>query len=393
MKHWLEGKTAQSLAQDYGTPLYVYSASTIDAKVRQLKNALQGTTLYYSLKANPFKPIAALLHDLGCNIEVASLGELKIAIEAGHSPADLLFIGPGKTRQEINEAVRLGVQRFVVDSYQELDTLAAETSLRSIYLRVNPSFRAAGGKLTMSGGQPKQFGIDREMVPHFIAEARKLHMNVTGLHYYLGTRFLKACDIIENSRQILEDASEIATNCNLDMQFLDFGGGFGIPYFSNETELSVVQLSRGLREVIKDASDRFPNAELCFESGRFITAEAGTLLLSVVSAKRSYGVQYLICDGGTNLNMAAIGTGSIGKRNFPSRLVPKQGIITDNVDIIETNVTGPLCTPDDLLLKSLQWPKRANNGDLVLIERVGAYGPTASPYSFLGHAYPTEILI
>lgn len=384
---------ARLLAEQHGTPLYTYDADILRQRSEQLQDVLSGADLYYSLKANPNRDVAATLRASGCRVEVASGGELLRAIDAGYEPHEILFIGPGKTRKEIVMAADLGIDRFVVDNEDELRVLRDATNVRSVTVRVNPAFEARGGKLTMSGGKPKQFGVDRPQLRAFVSFARSLGIDVTGLHYYLGTRFLDAENIVDNTRLILRDAQSVAAECELTVEMLDMGGGFGVPYFSNESELDLQELKQGMRECIADARRQFPEAHLAFESGRFLAAESGQLILGVLACKTSYGTRFCICDGGTNLNMAAIGTGSLGKRNFPSHLISRRPGSKGEPQVAPVTVTGPLCTPDDTLLKSVQWQNGPQSGDFVVLSRVGAYGPSASPHSFLGHQFPNEILI
>ncbi|OUE31219.1 L-glutamyl-[BtrI acyl-carrier protein] decarboxylase [Clavibacter michiganensis] len=228
----------------------------------------------------------------------------------------------------------------------------------------------------------------------FVSVARSLGLEVVGLHYYLGTRFLDARDIVDNTRLIIDDAVEIAAENDLLLDFLDMGGGFGVPYFAGESALDVLVLEEGLQACIAAARRAFPAATLAFESGRYLTAESGRLLLTIVARKDSYGTEFCVCDGGTNVNLAAIGTGSLGKRNFPSALVASRATGTRPAGSPTTvTVTGPLCTPDDTILKAVEWDVPPRAGDYVVIRKVGAYGPSASPHSFLGHRFPTEVCV
>lgn len=389
----VDAARTRQLAKLHGTPLYAYSAATLRERSAELQDVLAGADLYYSLKANPNTEVSATLRSTGCRVEVASGGELDLALAAGYVGADVLFIGPGKTPAEIIKAAEAGVARFVVDNDHELTILRNETDVRSVALRVNPDFEAKGGKLTMSGGKPKQFGVDRPQVPVFVEYARKLGIKVSGLHYYLGTRFLDAGDIVANTRRIIRDAQEIVERCGLHLEFIDMGGGFGVPYFDNESRLSIDELKSGMQECIHEAKRAFPEAQVAFESGRYLTAEAGQLILEVLATKESYGTSFCVCDGGTNLNLAAIGTGSLGKRNFPNALISRNATSVTREATGPVTVTGPLCTPDDTLLKSVEWDCSPYPGDLVVLSSVGAYGPSASPHSFLGHTYPTEVVV
>ncbi|MCM3556837.1 hypothetical protein M3697_17285 [Janibacter melonis] len=389
----IDAARSQTAAERHGTPLYIYDSQILQERCRALRDVLSGADLYYSLKANPNPDVAAALREFGCRVEVASGGELERAVQAGYPPDTILFIGPGKTRHEIRRAAELGVTRFVVDNEDELRVLRDEAAVCTVTVRINPAFEATGGKLSMGGGKPKQFGVDRPRISEFVGKSRSMGIEVTGLHYYLGTRFLDARDIIANTQQIIADAASIVAECELPLELLDMGGGFGVPYFENEDNLDLDVLTQGIQTCIAEARSEFPGARLAFESGRYLTAESGQLVLEVLACKWSYGTRFCVCDGGTNVNLAAIGTGSLGKRNFPNYLVPRGPRAATENPPGPVTVTGPLCTPDDTILKAVQWEHAPQAGDLVVLASVGAYGPSASPHSFLGHAYPTEVLI
>jgi diaminopimelate decarboxylase len=171
------------------------------------------------------------------------------------------------------------------------------------------------------------------------------------------------------------------------LAFVDVGGGFGVKYFSSESELNLVQLGTEMGGVLHDFARRSPTTKIILELGRFLVAHAGVFVTSVRYIKRCGGKLFAICDGGSNCHAAAAGFGSLFRRNFPiARLT---GASTRSAVY---TVTGPLCTPtdvigEDILLGELE------NGDLIGVYQSGAYGPSASPVHFLGFGYPAEVLV
>jgi diaminopimelate decarboxylase len=160
-----------------------------------------------------------------------------------------------------------------------------------------------------------------------------------------------------------------------------------VPYFQNETPLELAVLRAGMRPLFEDFARRYPGAITAIELGRFLSGPAGTYMTQVRYTKTSVGQNFAIADGGTNHHMAAVGIGSFVKRNFPIALLDGAG-----GESSEWTVTGPLCTPNDSLVKAAVLP-RLRPGDLLGIGMSGAYGASASPGMFLSHGYPAEVLI
>jgi diaminopimelate decarboxylase len=392
-EHQVQGIPITEITEEFGTPLYVYDAGVLETAYHDLRRRLdRHLEFFYSLKANPNVSICAALHQIGARAEVSSLTELLTALRAGVEPRDIIFLGPGKSEQEIRACVETGIYALVAESLEELsviDAVAGHFEKRMpVLLRVNPAFSVKGSGLTM-GGKPRQFGIDEERVLHAAPVLRRLaNTEVVGLHCYLGTRILDAGVVVENSRRILDLAERLSDELGLPLRAVDVGGGLGVPYFDNEAELSLDDLAAGLNPVLSRFRQRHPDVRLMMELGRFLTAHAGLYVVRARYVKSSYGDDFVVTDGGTNHHMAAVGIGSYVRRNFPLRLL-------SNVDAAATRaytVTGPLCTPADTLGKHVLLPE-VHPGDLLGVERSGAYGPTASPGLFLSHGYPAEVLV
>ena len=383
-----------ALAEEFGTPLFVYDADTLQDTFRELRCVLPaGTDIFYSLKANPNVSVCAVLNSVGAGTEVSSYVELVTALRAGVAPEDIIFLGPGKEERELTACIEAGIHAVVCESLDELDLLDSllATSGRDdfpVLLRVNPAFGSKGSGLAM-GGKPRQFGIDEaELRDSKNRLAALRHIRVKGVHAYMGTRFLDHENVVHNTRRILALAEDLAGRLGFPLETVDFGGGLGIAYFDNEEDLDLAALGTGMADVLSSFSARNPNCRTIMELGRYLTAMAGTYVVRARYVKASTGETFVVADGGTNHHMAAVGTGSFVKRNFPIRHLGNRG----DEELRLYTVTGPLCTPNDVVAKKVRLPE-VRPGDLLGVERSGAYGPSASPGLFLSHGFPAEVLV
>ncbi|MGW3076911.1 MULTISPECIES: type III PLP-dependent enzyme [unclassified Kitasatospora] len=389
----VQGVGITALAEEFGTPLYLYDGDGIADRFQELKSLLHpALEIFYSLKANPNISVCGLLHSAGARAEVSSLTELVTALRAGVPPHDILFLGPGKSRAELAACLDEGVAAIVCESLDELeliDELARERGvLAPVVLRVNPEFTVKGSGLTM-GGKPRQFGIDEgQLLSAQEVLDRCGAVRVHGVQVYLGTRILDPAVVADNARRIFELAELLSAKLGFPLELVDIGGGLGVAYFDNEQDPDPAVLAELLNPLVADFADRHPGTRLIMELGRYLVAVHGTYVVRVRYTKSSMGERFAVADGGTNHHMAAVGIGSFVKRNFPITALQK----LDEPDGGPWNITGPLCTPNDLLGKKVSLPE-LRPGDLLGVERSGAYGPTASPVHFLSHGHPAEVLM
>jgi diaminopimelate decarboxylase len=385
------GCPVSELADRFGTPLYVYDGDLLRRGYQELRELLHpGVDVFYSAKANPNVSICALLRSLGAGLEVSSLAELTTACQAGCDPGDIIFLGPGKSAQELRACLDQGIYAIVCESLGELAELErlAHPARPRVLLRVNPAFSSQGSRLAM-GGKPRQFGIDESVLR---AEAARLGaqrgVDIAGIHGYLGTRILDPAGIVHNTRGILTLATELADQMGLPLRAVDVGGGLGVPYFDNEKDLDLAATMTGVNAAVTDFTGHTPDCRVIMEIGRYLTGWCGTYVIRARYVKESMGESFVVADGGTNHHMAAVGIGSFVKRNFPIRLLTGHGGPASQ----RYTVTGPLCTPNDVIVKQAELPE-VRPGDLLGIERSGAYGASASPGLFLSHGFPAEVLV
>jgi diaminopimelate decarboxylase len=390
------GRGVRALADEHGTPLYVYDLEGVRRRVHALRDALPSRfDICYSVKANPSQALIRCLLAQGCGMEIASRGELHQVLVAGCDAGRVLFAGPGKRDDELEQAVVAGVGEIHVESLAEARRLEAIAERHSktvrIALRINPAGAVEGGGMRM-GGRPAPFGIDEDQVEDVIDALRASPwLRIVGVHLYMGTQILDAALLLRQYGEALDIARRVASRCGYPLETLDFGGGLGIPYFDHERPLDLVALRDGLVALVAATEgDAWLSAtRFVVEPGRFLVGEAGVYLTRVIDVKQSRGKTFVVVDGGMHHHLAASGNlGQTIKRNFPLAAVDRLDDACDQ----QVDVVGPLCTPLDTLARNAALPA-LQPGDLLGIFQSGAYARTASPHGFLSHGAPAEVAI
>lgn len=385
------GVSLTELARRAGrTPFYAYDRSLITQRVELLRRHLPAELhLHYAIKANPMPEVVRHLAALMDGLDVASAGELRVALASGMNPQAISFAGPGKTDAELAEALAAGIV-VNLESEGELERLAAlgRSARPRVAIRVNPDFELKSSGMKMGGG-PKQFGVDAERVPAMLARIGKLELDFQGFHIFSGSQNLRADAINEAQEKTIELALKLAVHAPSAVRLLNIGGGFGIPYFPGERPLDVAAVGANLARLMDGMARRLPQARVVIELGRYLVGEAGIYVCRVIDRKISRGQVFLITDGGLHHHLAASGNfGQVIRKNYP--VVVGNRVVGGKREV--ASVVGPLCTPLDLLADGMEMAE-AKVGDLVVVFQSGAYGLTASPTAFLSHPAPAEVLV
>lgn len=374
------------------TPFYAYDRAALSQRVRTLRAALPaGIELHYAMKANPMPALVAHMAGLVDGIDVASAGELKVALDAGADPQHISFAGPGKRDVELHQAVAAGVL-VNIESFREVDVLARASQSLGVparaAVRVNPDFELKGSGMKMGGG-PKPFGVDADQVPALLERIGQAGLAFEGFHLFAGSQNLRGEAICDAQQKSFDLAVRLAAHAPGPVRFLNLGGGFGIPYFPGEQPLDVAPIAGNLTQLQQRAARELPQATLVIELGRYLVGEAGVYVARVVDRKVSRGQVFLVTDGGLHHHLSASGNfGQVLRKNYPLAV----GNRMDAAEREVVTVVGPLCTPLDLLGDRVELPA-AQVGDLVVVFQSGAYGATASPQAFLGHPGCVEVLV
>jgi len=389
----LGGIKLSQLANRVGsTPFYAYDRALISERVEEMRKYLPPRLkLHYAMKANPMPAVVQHVSRIVDGLDLASTGEMAVALDTGMDPALISFAGPGKTLQELSQAIAAGVV-INMESASEMENiarLAQQQNIRAkVAIRVNPDFELKLSGMKMGGG-PQQFGVDAEQVPDMLQRLAALDLEFIGFHIFSGSQNLKEESLLEAQEKTLALATSLSQYAPNAPKKVNIGGGYGIPYFPGDKALDLKTLGDGLSELLEKFHKNLADTEVVIELGRYIVGEAGVYVSKVIDKKTSRGEVYLVTDGGMHHHLAASGNfGQLIRKNYPVALV-NQG---NRAGEEQVNIVGCLCTPLDRLGDKMTLPL-AEVGDYVVLFQSGAYGLSASPVAFLGHSAPKEVLV
>jgi diaminopimelate decarboxylase len=372
------------------TPAYVYDFGVVSARIARLRAALPArVAVHYAIKANPLLALLKAIAPLVDGLDVASAGEMDRALDV-MAAGTISFAGPGKRDAEIELAIRAGVTLNVESENEGRRALAIGEMLGmrpKLAVRVNPDFELRGSGMKM-GGRASPFGVEVAHVPDLVRQIVAGGAEWRGFHIFAGSQSLDTQAIIDTQAATLGLAARLAREAGSVPPLVNLGGGFGIPYFAGDAPVDIAAIGKALAKRLRKLPKGLTGTRFAIELGRWIVGEAGVYLARVIDRKVSGGETFLVVDGGLNHHLAATGNfGTVVKRNYPVAVAHRmQDAAEETVTIV-----GPLCTPLDRLADKVALP-RAEVGDVIAIFASGAYGASASPGAFLGHA-PVRVLL
>lgn len=376
----LRGWRAGALAEQFGTPLYVYDVGTIrdniNAYRRGLKKYSGATQLTYASKAFLCTALARLLSRENVGLDVASAGEIFVARQGGANPANMHLHGNNKTTLDLTTALQSGVGQVVVDHAAELDRLAAvaETfdQTVNIWLRVTPGVAVqTHHQFTVTGTAGSKFGFPldtaADVAGQLLAHAKTSRLRLTGLHIHLGSHFHDARPVAAAIKKLLDIAQSLREKYGWHMQNLCPGGGWGVPYHPTDPAMPVEPFVTGLVQAVENGCRRrnLPLPRLILEPGRSLVARAGVALYTVGARKKIPGVRtFVAVDGGLADNprpalYGAAYTALLANRAAETAVEP-------------VAVAGPFCESGDILIQEVALP-RAEPGNILAVPVAGAY--------------------
>ncbi len=394
-----EGVDLQRLAEAQGTPLYVYSKSTIVDHFTRLDDALSELDhlICYATKANSNLAVLNLLAQRGAGFDIVSGGELKRVVRAGGDAGKCTFAGVSKSREEIREALEAGIYCFNAESEAELrciSQVAAELgTVAPVALRVNPNVDAKTHKYISTGKSENKFGIDFEIIREAYARAAELpNLKIRGLQMHIGSQLTSVSPFVEATEKMIELVEDLKSLYGIE--FFSIGGGIGIVYhdslasggtgwwgekIADEKPLTTEEYAARLVPLLKPLGLR-----IILEPGRFMVGNAGVLLTRVNYEKRGSAKVFKIIDAGMNdLIRPALYQ---GHHDIVPLKEPAAGGATEKVDIV-----GPVCESGDFFAQDRELPE-INEGDVIAVLSAGAYGfVMASNYN--SRPLPAEILV
>ena len=394
-----EGVDLQSLADQHGTPLYVYSQATILNHFRRLDSAMSELDhlICYATKANSNLAVHNLLAKEGAGFDIVSGGELQRVERAGGDPGKCTFAGVGKTRAEIELALRKGIYCFNAESEAEvafIDQVAGELGVKApVALRVNPNVDAHTHKYISTGKSENKFGIDFETIREAYARAAALpNVTVRGLQMHIGSQLTSSGPFIEAVEKVAPLVAHLKETYGIE--FFSIGGGIGIVYQDSlasgntgwwdakedaEKPLTIEEYAARLVPLLKPLGLR-----ILLEPGRYMVGNAGVMLTRVLYEKKGSVKTFKIVDAGMNdLIRPALYQ---GHHDIAPLREPGADGATEMVDVV-----GPVCESGDFFAQNREIPATAE-GDCLALLSSGAYGfVMASNYN--SRALPAEILV
>jgi diaminopimelate decarboxylase len=380
------------LAERFGTPLYVYSASAIRDRVQAFRQAFRGVphTLCYSVKANSNLGILRLLAKMHCGFDVVSGGELERVLRVSRAAArKTVFSGVGKTRPEMEAALAANILLFNVESESELSTLA-ECAARlkrtaRIALRVNPDVSAETHPYISTGLREHKFGVPiGEAVRLYSRAVQETRLSVAGVSVHIGSQILDAKPFGQTMERVADLVRELRSNGHA-IKYVDAGGGLGIDYDSMDHKSDSSDFGARIAAYAQALSAPLSGLDvhLLLEPGRSIVGPAGILLTRVLYKKTNHGKTFLIADAAMNDLIRPALYGAY------HQIVPVEGTADNPRETVD--VVGPVCETGDFLARDRELPI-TQEGDLLAVLDAGAYGMSlASNYNT--RPRPAEVLI
>ena len=387
-------KEIEKLIQNYSSPAYIYSKEVIRSQYISLKEFFPSNVkIFYAQKSNPNPEILKFISSLGGGCDTASEGEINNAINAGFKSDNIMMTGPAKTHSEIECAVNNNLLSINAESLQEIlliNKIASSIGKKqNILIRINPRFEAGEGNRIIGGMGVSKFGIDIDQIPEVFKKAKTLeNISIKGIHIFNSSQILDTERIIENTKNVLDTAINLSKEYKIEFEYIDAGGGFGIPYSQDEKKLNIEKLGNSLNDLFNTSEYKnFINStNLIFEPGRFISGECGIYIFKVLYTKTSGGKNIALTDGGVHHLLRPVLIGQIHPILNLTALSQKREKKEKYI------VAGPLCTSLDEFDDSAEL-NEVIQGDILAVLNAGAYGYTESMPLFLSHKPAKEIFI
>ena len=381
-------RKVSSIVKQFGTPLYLYDANIILDRAKRIQQAFPNFKILYSIKANPNPAISKILADVGMGAGVSSLAEIRLALRLRYPPEEIAFGGPAKRCTDLEECIRAKIGMINVESETELrhlEDLGRHFQIKiPVAIRINTRHRPREAREFMAGG-PSQFGMDEEDVIQKLSKLEHHYIQYEGIHTFIASQVLDFSSIVRHFERVAKISKDISSALNFDLRFINFGGGFGVPYSPNETHLNLDSLGE---QVNSKLSNIFPDSNsrprFYIELGRYLVAECGIFLTEILDVKHSRGHDFIITDSGINgLSRPAM---PWAQQHLCSIISKSTLQPTGTYDIV-----GPTCMPSDALCGNTALPN-PEPGDVIAIHNAGAYGWTMSMVFWSSYPTPAEVL-
>jgi len=372
------------LCEEFGTPLYVYNENLLRKHCRDMKGLIsyKNFTVNYSPKANGNLELIRIIRSEGLNADAMSPGEIYVNLLAGYKPEEILFISNNVSEDEFRYAINAGV-KISVDSVSQLELFGRINPGGKVAFRLNPGVGAGHHEKVVTAGQKTKFGIELSSIPEVKRISREYNLKIIGINQHIGSLFMSGEVYLQSTGSILSVAKQFN-----DLEFIDLGGGFGIPYKkqSGQPRLNLNEFGGQLTSVINSFVKEYKKEiEIKIEPGRYIVAESGILLGEVYSVKKNYKTKYI----GTDIGFNVLIRPAMYDSHHDVEIYRK----TDVPSLKEEAVTivGNICETGDIIAKERILPEIFEDDILGVLDS-GAYGYSMSS-NYNNRLRPAEVLI
>lgn len=376
--------TPVNLVEQFGSPLYVYNENILRERCRELKSLVSYPhfSVNFSVKANSNLHLLKIVKEEGLNADAMSPGEIYVELMAGFTKDQILYISNNVTADEMKYAIDQNI-KVSVDSLSQLELYGKLNPGGSVCVRFNPGVGAGHCDKVVTGGKKTKFGVDPTFVDQVKALAAKYNLRIMGINQHIGSLFMEGDKYIEGIQSVLRIAEQFD-----DLDFVDFGGGFGIPYHKQDGQerLDLKSLGEGLDKVITEWVKKY-GKEISFkiEPGRYTVAECGVLLGTANTVKMNYDTKYIGSDLGFNVLKRPVMYDS----HHDIEIYRQKGFVSTEKETV--TIVGNICESGDIIAKERLLPQMCE-GDVIGVLDAGAYGYCmASNYN--NRLRPAEVLI
>ncbi|WP_250230157.1 diaminopimelate decarboxylase [Anaeropeptidivorans aminofermentans] len=383
-ENFFQGADPFELIEKYGSPLYIYNERILRQRVREMKNLVsyENFRVNFSAKANSNIAFLQIVKDEGIDVDAMSPGEIEAELMAGFKPENILYISNNVSEEEMQYAINKGIKTSV-DSLSQLEQYGRLNPGGKVAVRFNPGVGAGHHKKVITGGKETKFGVNEEYIPQVKEILEKYSLTLIGINQHIGSLFMDGGSYIEGAKNLINIAKHFE-----DLEFIDLGGGFGIPYKKQygEERLNLSGLGEKLSEFIEAFVSEY-GKKLIFkiEPGRYISAECGLLLGQVHAVKMNGDEKYIGTDLGFNVLARPMMYDSFhGIEVYTKRENPEK--VTEIASIV-----GNICETGDIIAGKRELPV-IHEGDIIGVLDAGAYGMVMSS-NYNNRLRPAEVFI
>lgn len=382
---FFKGNNPEDIVKEFGTPLYVYNEEIIRKHMDSVAKVIEKYpyTANYSVKANTNIHILKLALEEGNNCDAMSVGEIRMLETAGF-PTDRIFFVPNNvSEEELQYAIDKGIMTSL-DSLEQLELYGSLNPGGECAVRINPGVGAGHHEKVVTAGKKTKFGIAEEDIDRIFEIAKKYNLKIVGINQHIGSLFMDPEPYLKAVANLLRIAVRFE-----GLKFIDFGGGYGIPYhkLDGEAEYDMESFKKRLEPILDEFVQNYGSIPLFkSEPGRYCVAEGSVILGRVHAVKQNAGKKY----AGTDIGMNVLVRPSMYDSWHDIEVI-RDGKVVPRTDMEEITVTGNICESGDLLAKDRMLPKM-QRGDLACVLDTGAYGYSmCSPYN--SRPRPAEVMI